>query len=146
MRLLLPVGGWPADYTKPRTAGPSDLLQVSPRSMGRHCRMYSVLELGADLGGEIGGRPIDPLAELEIDKPGDPDRRAGFLGGRFDDLADAAFAVDHEDLLQEHDLLVELAQPAFDHLLDDRLRLGVRLRLLAQHRALAVERRRRHRR
>src|SRR6266851_659503 len=106
--------------------------------------MYSVLELGANLGGEIGRRPLDALAEDEAHKSGHPDRRAEFLGGRFDDLADASFAVDHEDLLEENDLLVEFAQPAFDHALDDRLCLGARLRLLAEHRALAVERRRRH--
>src|SRR6266700_6886278 len=107
--------------------------------------MYSVLELSANLGGEIGGRAVDALAEDEEHKSGDPDRRAHFLGGRLDDLADAAFAVDHEDLLEEHDLLVEFAQPAFDHALDYRVGLGRRLRLLAQHRALAVERPGRHR-
>src|ERR1700720_2197377 len=133
MRLNYPCGGWPEDYTKPREAGLSDFS-----------RMYSVLELGADLGGEIGGRPFDALAEDEEHKSGDPDRRTGFLGGCFDDLADPAFAVDHEDLLEEHDLLIELAQPAFDHALDDRLRLGGCLRLLAQHGALALERGRRH--
>src|SRR5712691_10396384 len=107
--------------------------------------MYSALELSANLGGEIGGRAVDALPEDEEHKSGDPDRRAHFLGGRLDDLADAAFTVDHEDLLEEHDLLVEFAQPAFDHALDDLLRLGGGLSLLAQHRALAIERRRRHR-
>src|SRR5579862_101494 len=107
--------------------------------------MYSVLELGADLGGEIGGRPIDALAEPKHNEPGDPDRRARFRGGRLDDLADTAFAVDHEDLLEQHDLFIEFAQPAFDHALDDRLRLGACLRLLAQHGPLALERRRRYR-
>ena len=36
----------------------------------------SVLELGGDLGREIGRRPVDSLAQGEADEAGDPDRRA----------------------------------------------------------------------
>src|SRR5580704_7165721 len=105
----------------------------------------SGFELGSDLGGKIGRRPLDPLAQREAGEGGDPDRLAGRFGRSLDNLADPAFAVDHEDLLQEHDLLIEFAQPALDHALDDRLGLAAALGLLAQYRALAVERRRRHR-
>src|SRR5258705_13593778 len=90
----------------------------------------SVLELSADLGGKIGGRLLDALAEDEADEPGDPDWRTGFLGGGLDDLADPAFAIDHEDLLEQHGFLVEFAQPSLDHALDDGLGLAAFFRLL----------------
>ena len=44
-----------------------------------------------------------------------------------------------EGLRQQDDLLVEFAQAALDHLLDDRRRLAGLLRLLGQHRALALD-------
>ena len=46
------------------------------------------------------------------------------------------------DLLEQHDLLVVLADAALDHLLDDRLGLAGGARLLGQHRPLALQRRR----
>src|SRR4030095_12280451 len=87
-----------------------------------------------------GGR-FAPCAEREADKSGNPDRLGGRLRGGVDDLADAGFAIDYKDLVEQHDLFIEFAQAAFDHALDDRLGLAAALRLLAQHGALAVERR-----
>ena len=54
-------------------------------------------------------------------------------------------AVDHKDLIEQHRLFVEFAQPPLDHALDDLFGLAAAGRLLAQNGAFAVERRRRHR-
>ena len=48
----------------------------------------------------------------------------------------------HEGLRQQHDLLVEFAQAALDHLLDHGRGLARFLRLLGEHRALALDERR----
>src|SRR5260370_38735291 len=106
MRLRYPSGGRPRDYTNHAQSGHPICLTVSSRGVGRQSRRYSVLELGADLGGKIGRRPLDALAEGKANKSGDPDRRARFLGGGFDDLAATALAVDPEGLSEEHALLV----------------------------------------
>src|SRR5579883_1308638 len=100
----------------------------------------SLAELRGDLGGEIRLVLLDAFAEREAGEPRHLDRLAELLRPGLDYLADAALAVDHEDLLEQHDLLVEFAQPALDHLLDDRFGLAARLGLLAQDVALAVER------
>ena len=69
---------------------------------------------------------LDAFAEREAHESGDPYRRARFLRRRVDDLGDAAFAVDHIDLLQQDDVLVELADASFDHLVENRLgKIGV---------------------
>jgi hypothetical protein len=97
--------------------------------------------LGADLGGKIGCRLLDTLAERKADKTRDSDRFAGRLPGRFHHLRDPALAVDNEDLLQKYCLFIEFAQPALDHALDNRIGFAAPLRLLAQHGPLTVERR-----
>src|SRR3546814_6453350 len=66
---------------------------------------------------------LDALAKLDAREAGDRDRRAGVLGRRLEHLGDLGLAVDDVDLLQQHDLLVELAQAALDHLGDDVLGL-----------------------
>src|SRR5689334_16055280 len=64
---------------------------------------------------------LDALADLEARIARKPDRGASLLGRGLDHLGDAALAVDHIELLQEHALLVELAQLPLDDLVDDRV-------------------------
>ena len=84
----------------PRSPGGERIRpRVSPASVREHAvprrgedgsSPASALQRRPDLGGEIGGRLLDPFAEREADKAGDPDRRAGLLRRRLDDLGDAA--------------------------------------------------------
>ena len=54
-------------------------------------------------------------------------------------LGHGGFRIVHEGLREKHDLLVEFAQAALDHLLDDLGRLAGLFRLLGKHRALALD-------
>src|SRR5215472_2900335 len=105
----------------------------------------SVLELGRHLGRKIGAMPVDPLAEREARKAADPNRSAGGLPRFLDHPRYLGFLIDNKNFLEQHDLLVELAQSPVDHLLDDFLRPPGRERLSPQHVALAVKRGSRHR-
>src|SRR5215471_3078271 len=105
----------------------------------------SVAQLRCYLGGEIGRRALDALAEGEAGKTLDPNRRSGGLAGLLDDPRDLGLLVDYEDLVEQHELFEELAQPPLDHSLDHRIGFAACLRLLAQHGAFAVKRRLRHR-
>ena len=57
-------------------------------------------------------------------------------------LRDGQVGVHHELLPEQADFLVELVQPADDHLLDHRVRLAGLARLLGQHLLLALDQRR----
>src|SRR5262245_63191790 len=73
-----------------------------------------------NLRGEITIRPVDAFAKRVAVKAGDLDRRAGALLCRGKRLSDGRLWIVDEGLRQENDFLVEFAQAAFDHLLDDR--------------------------
>ena len=78
-------------------------------------------------------RPSYSLPEFPVDEP--LDRHAVFLGH----LADGLLVVLDERLLQQDLLGVEVAQPPFDHLVDDVLGLAFLERRLAQDRTLLVD-------
>src|SRR5690606_36957843 len=82
------------------------------------------LDRSCNLGSEVGLFLLDALAESEADEAGDLRRSADFLLGFLKGLLDGNVRVHDESLLQQHDFLVELAHAAFDHLLDDVLRLA----------------------
>src|SRR5215831_11078131 len=105
----------------------------------------SVLQLRRNLGCEIGRLPLDALAEGKADEALDSDRRPGSLAGLLNHFRDLGLLIDDKDLLEQHELLVELPQAPLDHPLDHRIGFAACLRLLAEHAALAVERRWWHR-
>src|SRR5262249_46868060 len=114
-------------------AGKRYINRTAPYPIFRRVRRFVLMAERPDLGGEVVGRPVDPLADRETDKAGDPDRRSGLFRRGFDNLADPALAVDHVHLVEQHGVLVELAQPALDHAVDDTRGLAALERLLAQH-------------
>src|SRR5208283_1538303 len=105
----------------------------------------SALELSGYLGGEVGSMAINSFAEGEAGETSNLNGRAGRLPRLFHHRRYSGPLIDHKDLLEQDDILVELAQPAVHHPFGDVLGLAARLRLLAQYAALAVERRLRHR-
>src|SRR5690606_4314807 len=103
---------------------------------------YSVAGRRGDLRGKVRLVLFYTLAEGEADEAGELYGGAELLAGRLDRLLDGLVRVEHERLLQEGDLLVELAQPALDHLFDDVLRLAGFAGLLREDGALALDHRR----
>ena len=81
-----------------------------------------------------------PSPSAKRTKPVIAGRRADLLFGVLQRLLDGDVGIDHESLLQEDDFLVELAQPAFDHLLDDVLGLAGLARLIGKDRPFALDR------
>src|SRR5207302_11403759 len=72
-------------------------------------RVDSTFGLRCDFGGEIGLLLGNALAEGEAHEARDLDRRADLLCRGLDHLGDPAFAIDDEDLLEQHDLLIVFA-------------------------------------
>src|SRR6185312_6964515 len=83
----------------------------------------------SDLCREVALLLLDALAELEADEAGQRDRRARVLRGRGDDVGDWRLVVADEELAEQRIFLAELGKAAFDHLLDDVLRLAALARL-----------------
>src|ERR1700720_3278883 len=108
-------------------------------------RTASVLQLRRNLGREIGALPLDPLAQCKTRKAFNADRRAYGFAGLLDDLRDLGLLIDDEDLLEKYELLIEFAQPPFDHSVDYRVGFAGGARLFSKHVAFAVERGLRHR-
>src|SRR5690606_8022837 len=77
---------------------------------------------------------LDPLANCEAGHAGHRDRFTDLLGDRVNGGLHGAFAVDHEGLLEQDDVLVEFAETAFDHFGDNRLGLAGFPRLLRENR------------
>ena len=69
--------------------------------------------------GEIGRGLVDAFADLEPQESLDLNFRAQFFGGVLQYFVHLRLAIDHEDLLEQDLLFVELAQASLDHLLDD---------------------------
>ena len=84
-------------------------------------------------------RRREPLAQREANESGHGDRAADLLGDPVDRVLDLEVGVDHERLLQQHRLLVELAHPALDDLVDDVVGLAAGARLVGVDRALALQ-------
>src|SRR5579864_168167 len=98
--------------------------------------------LQSRLAGSIAVGLLDPFAEGKSGESGDPDGLPRLPCRSLHHFADPALAVDHIGLLKQNRLLIELAQPALDHLFDDRIGLAGLARLIAQDGALALDRRR----
>src|SRR5690606_36351956 len=82
------------------------------------------LDRSSDFSGEVRLFLLNALTKREADECGDLGRGADFLLSILHGLLDRNVRVHDEALLQQHDFFVELAQTAFDHLLDDILRLA----------------------
>src|SRR5262249_58030106 len=87
----------------------------------RH-RVSSALKLSRHLGREIGAIAIDPLTKGEAHEARYPNRSTGCLRCSLDHQGYLGLLVDDKDLLQQNNLLVELAQPPIYHPLNDVVR------------------------
>ena len=83
-----------------------------------------LLELGSHFGGEIFLLLLDALAEGKTQETRELDRGADLLGRVLHNLGNFGLDVNDEGLLEQHDLLLELAQAALDHLGDNLRRLA----------------------
>src|SRR5690242_1193227 len=104
----------------PLLAGPGNIVAPGPSPKQRYTTLdpaggFSPARFGRSRVGLLLG---DALAQRHADETGDLDRRADLLGGLLDDLFHPALAVDDIELLEQHHVLVILAQTAFDHLTD----------------------------
>src|SRR5215468_8460167 len=131
-----PVSRWAQDTPK----GPFRSPFRPPMRLAANRCGASALELSGHLRRKIGTVAVNSLAEGEARKAGDANRHPSRLSRLLDDIGDPGLLVDDKDLLEQDDFLVKLAQPAIDHLFDDRVGLPARARLVAQDPAFAVER------
>src|SRR5882724_9190316 len=84
---------------------------------------------------------FDALAKCHAHEAGDLDRRADLFCRLRDHVLDLALVVDDVGLFQQRHVLEELAQAAFDHLADHRLRPAGGLGLVGQYGPLALDNR-----
>ena len=124
-----PGAGWPR------------VIGRAPRCAWRAARVSGRSDAGElrHLGGEIVGALLDALAQRQADEARDLDRARRAPWRRPGPPPSPASRGRSRSLLEQHRLLVELAQPALDHLLDDVLGLAGCTGLLGVDRALALE-------
>src|SRR5918993_3453824 len=89
--------------------------------------------------GEVFLLLLDAFAELEADEALQHDTRAGFLRRLGNHLGNRGLVVHDEQLRQQGIVLAELREAAFNHLLDDVLRLAAFLRLFHGDRTFTLD-------
>src|SRR5690606_16689555 len=130
------IGGEPPPVVPPIHEGRHDVTR-RPATSNRAKRL--LFDSRGNFRREIRLFLLNALAQRKADVGGDFRRRANFLLGRLQSCFHGQVRIDHESLLEKHHLLIELAQPALDHLLDDVFRLAGGARLLRENCLLALD-------
>src|ERR1700722_18237687 len=116
-----------------------DLRAAAKRKYQTLGRRSLALQRRGDFGGKIRLFLLDPLAQREAREARDMERGAGLFRRRLNHLGHLALAVDDIELLQQHHVLVEFLEAAFDHLVDYGVGLARGLGLLALPAAFALK-------